>query len=149
MSDAAGRPNGQLVLAPALVGAAVTAVLIAVAGEIASCTGDRCFGQALELVTIGVPIALVISWAVLAIFTGAWRGPVVTLGGAVVVAYLLKLATVLVTTPDPPPAWAAALVGAAGFALVAVAFLPRLAVLVRWAAAGAALAIAIWGHFAT
>lgn len=134
-----------LLIAPALVGGISTAVLMAVAGSIAACTGDACFGRGLDLVLVGVPIALALSWLALGLTTDRWRAPVVTVLGGIVVACLLKLVTVTVTTPDPPPFWAGALVGAAGFALVAGAFLPRIPVWLRMVIAVGAVTLSLWG----
>ncbi|MEV4638347.1 hypothetical protein AB0J80_13455 [Actinoplanes sp. NPDC049548] len=134
-----------LLVAPALVGGIITAVLMAVADSVASCTGTECFGRGLTLVFVGVPIALTLSWLALALTTGAWRAPVVTVLGAILVACLLKLVTVTVTTPDPPPFWAGALLGATGFALVAGVFLPRIPGWIRALIAMGAIALGLWG----
>ncbi|GAA2853973.1 hypothetical protein Acy02nite_49830 [Actinoplanes cyaneus] len=139
------RDERTLLIAPAFVGGIITAVLMARAGSIASCIGDDCFGRALELVFYGVPIALALSWLVLAFATGAWRAPVVTVLGAIVVCCLLKLVTVTITTPDPPPFWAGALLGAAGFTLVAAAFLPRIPSWLRTVVALGTIALSLWG----
>jgi hypothetical protein len=139
------KDNRTLLFAPALVGGITTAVLMAVAGSIASCTGSECLGRGLNLVFVGVPIALALSWLALALTTGPWRAPAVTMLGGILVACLLKLATVTVTTPDPPPFWAGALIGAAGFALVAGVFLPRIPGWLRALIALGAIALSLWG----
>lgn len=50
-----------------------------------------------------------------------------------------------VTTPDPPPFWAGALVGGFGYALVAGVFLPRIPRRLRATIVAVALLLSLWG----
>ncbi len=127
------RSTTRLVLFPAAVGAVAagvaTAVWVSAGDGCAAAAGTDCVGTALLLPVVGIPVGVLVTWAVLAWGVGAWRAPTITLAGGAVTAYGL----VLSRAGDSP--WVAAVIGGSAFAGVAVACLPGLARPVRWAVA--------------
>jgi hypothetical protein len=125
-----GRSTGWFVLLPSGVGAVMAGTLTAAwrsARE--SCTPDNldCVGAGILIGVVGIPLAVLLTWAVLAWGVGAWRAATVTFAGAAVAVYSVRLCQTFLT--DSP--WATALIGGLGFAAVAIATLPGLSRPVR------------------
>lgn len=84
--------------------------------------GLDCLGAAPVYFVVGLPVALLAIWAVLA-WARVWLSPVVAIGGMAATAYAVRLYEAVVNPDRPPPLWLGVPLAAAAFAAVATACL--------------------------
>ena len=133
---AGSRSMSRLVLIPAFMGATAAGTLTALWPSTArdKCTalGLDCAGAALLVLVVGIPLAFVVTCAVLAWCVGAWQAPTITLGGGAVAAYSLQF----IGRDGAESLWIATTIGGVSFAAVAIACLPGLSRVPRWGTVG-------------